>query len=361
MKHIFHILSKCDLGGAEQVVAYLASSGKDDFQYHVCEVFHTYTAYSEVFVERLRQQNVQVHLSPIKQKKWAILLFPFYLFRLAKRYRPSVIHTHTEIPDLSVYIFYYLLSGFLPFKIKYVRTIHNTVLWNSWKRIGRMVEHFYNRKATNVAISENVRKNYIRLYGEERPVPLIPNGVPPASSPEEFPFLIKGKINVLFAGRFEYQKGIDTLVQVVNALETNEKYYFHLIGDGPLKEKMSVSLNGSNNKMYGPVFGLSRYLSSFDFLFMPSLFEGQSMLAIESCMNKTPLIANACEGIVDVVPPGWELLVKDNSLAGYRMVFERLLSELDYTSLTEKAFAYAQERFSLEQMRKKYEALYDSF
>lgn len=360
MKHVFHILSKCDLGGAEQVAAYLASSGNEDFQYHVFEVFHSPTTYSEVFIERLRQQNVRVHLSPFQRKKQAILLFPFYLFKQARRYRPAVIHTHTEIPDLAVYIFYHWLSGFLPFKIRYVRTIHNTKLWNRWKRIGRLAERFYIRRATNVAISENVKKNYVRLYGGERLVPVIPNGVSPTSRPEKFPFLVEGKINVLFAGRLEYQKGIDRLIQVVNALETNETYYFHLVGEGALKEQMAASLNNSNNRMYGSVFELSRYLSSFDFLFMPSLFEGLSILAIESCMNKTPLIANACEGIVDVLPPRWELLVEDNSLTGYLAVFERLLPVLDYSLLTEKAFAYAQDRFSLDQMRKKYEALYNS-
>ena len=31
--------------------------------------------------------------------------------------------------------------------IKYVRTIHNTELWNQWAQIGKKVEYFYSKKA----------------------------------------------------------------------------------------------------------------------------------------------------------------------------------------------------------------------
>lgn len=358
MKHVFHVIAKCDLGGAEQVAAYLASSTNEEFHYHVCEVFHSDSAFSEVFIKELRQKKVSVHCSPFRKKRWAIVFFPFLLFKLAKVYRPSVIHTHTEVPDLAVYLFYHLFAPFLSFKISCVRTIHNTVLWNKWKKIGGVIEHFYARKCTNVAISLRVKENYRQLYGG-RSIPVIYNGLSAAFDKKEFPSLKKGKKNVLFAGRFDYQKGIDTLIQVVNALEKDEGYFFHLVGAGPLKEILVQSLNTSNNQLYEPIFGISRYLSSFDLLFMPSLFEGLSMLAIEAGMNQTLLVANACQGIVEVLPPDWELLVKDNSVEGYLRIFKEVIPSVDYSFLAEKAFDHAVKNFSLHRMQREYEALYN--
>lgn len=60
---------------------------------------------------------------------------------VAQRYKPAIVHTHTEVPDLSTYMFNFF--GWLPNwrKIKIVRTIHNTELWTDWKGIGKMVVH----------------------------------------------------------------------------------------------------------------------------------------------------------------------------------------------------------------------------
>lgn len=64
---------------------------------------------------------------------------------------------------------------------KYIHTIHNTELWNEWKGIGKMVERFYVKHQCNIAIS----------LVEQEP----------------FPYLVENKVNVLFAGRLEHQKG----------------------------------------------------------------------------------------------------------------------------------------------------------
>lgn len=107
---------------------------------------------------------------------------------------------------------------------EYVRTIHNTELWNDWKKIGEIVEKYYRKHCCNVAISPSTQDCYVKEYGGEMP-PIIYNGLREVNQ-KKFSHLKPNKINVLFAGRLEYQKGIDELIAVVTALKDDDRFFF---------------------------------------------------------------------------------------------------------------------------------------
>lgn len=99
-------------------------------------------------------------------------------------------------------------------------------------------------------------------------------------------------------------------------------------------------------------------MGSFDFLFMPSNYEGFGLISVEASLTRTPIIVNWCAGVNETLPEDWPLKVMDNNVADYIDLYKNKLLSFDYKELADKAYKYAQEHFSLEKMQKEYEILY---
>jgi len=288
-------------------------------------------------------------------ERLAALTFPLWFIFLFFRYRPAVIHSHTEMPDLATYAFFKLFPPLLR-RCKVERTIHNTRLWTGLERTGRCVEAFFIKNNSNVAISPSVLDSYAKKYGC-RP-PIIYNGVAP-SAQRPFKGLPNEVKNILFAGRFEPQKGIDVLAETIRSMAGDDRYHFHVVGDGGLRGFVEERLTGLRNvTLYPPVHGLSSYLSSFDYLFMPSVFEGFSLLSLEASMAGLPVIGSGCSGLGDTLPADWPLNVRDNSADGYARLFREVIPRADRDRLGTVAREFATANFGIRQMQEGYEKIY---
>ena len=155
------------------------------------------------------------------------------------------------------------------------------------------------------------------------------------------------------------------LCEVLKMLAGDARYHFTIAGDGSqrtLVEQTLADIASSgkplNAQLVPPIFGLAGYMQSFDYLFMPSEFEGLSMLSMEASLNRLPVIANACPGLADTLPADWALLAHDNSIDDYRRIFNELLPTADHDALTQRAYAFAKDRFSVRTMQERYEARY---
>lgn len=354
MMIVFHIISRFDIGGAERVALNISKSRSKDIKYHLIEVAAADSGYTVQFIKEAEDNGVTVHRAKIRNTKLAMLFFPSRLAALIRKFHPSIIHTHTEIPDLSLYLCN-IYPGNLLKNIGIVRTIHNNQLWNGWKWIGKKVERFMQKKASNIAISESTRDSYRDGYGSV--CRIIYNGVE-ATTQKQFPDLVKGKLNILFAGRMEYQKGIDSLIDVVSHYGNDTRFMFHIIGSGTEEVKITQALSKFNNVAFKDRIPLlASQLGSFDYLFMPSLFEGLALTPMEASMAGTPTIINNAKGLSETLPPDWPLKVSNNDLREYIKIFENLGS-LDYNQLQNQAREYTIQRFSLSEMQNNYEKLY---
>ena len=349
---VFHIVTHLDLGGAERVAINIAKSDNPDIEYHIVEVVRGKSDFTKQLISELKSCHINVHRSPVSSKKLGIVLFPLWFILIYLRFKPNVIHTHPEIPDLSIYLFHFLF----PWHKVYIRTIHNTELWNDWKWIGTKVERFFISHHSNVAISKSVLECYGQNYHPSSDIPLIYNGVSETVQ-IPFPHLVKDKRNILFAGRLEKQKGIDALINVINRLKDDGRYFFHIVGSGSLRQDLT-KLQGNNYKLYDKIYGLSGYIGSFDYMFMPSNFEGFGLVALEACLSKTPTIINACKGLIEVFPSDWPLKVHNNSINDFIEIFSKQLPDIYITSLADIAYEYAKAHFSIKQMQNGYEKLY---
>ena len=406
----FHLITHFSLGGAERVAANIAESQTHGMEYHVVEIMRGRTAYTPKFIAELEQAGVRCHRSWMPDvsfhflfERIAALLFPLRMLYIMLRWHPDVIHTHTETPDLALYVF----SRLFPFmlrRVKIVRTIHNTRLWTGLPRTAQWVETFFKSNNANIAISDSVRDSYADRFGEVPPI--INNGVAEVEQKDYFNTSTpqgvhlsqvhqqhlntstfntqhstnlntstpplgfcrlpeQEHLNILFAGRLEPQKGISVLCEVLKMLAGDARYHFTIAGDGSQRTLVEQTLaeiaaegKSANAQLVPPIFRLAGYMQSFDYLFMPSEFEGLSMLSMEASLNRLPVIANACPGLADTLPADWALLAHDNSIDDYRQIFNELLPTADHDALTQQAYAFAKERFSVRTMQERYEAWY---
>ena len=378
----FHLITHFSLGGAERVAANIAESQTHGMEYHVVEIMRGRTAYTPKFIAELEQAGVRCHRSWMPDvsfhflfERIAALLFPLRMLYIMLRWHPDVIHTHTETPDLALYVF----SRLFPFmlrRVKIVRTIHNTRLWTGLPRTAQWVEAFFKSLGANIAISDSVRDSYADRFGEVPPI--INNGVAEVEQKNYFNTSTlqhlntsnlntstPQHLNILFAGRLEPQKGISVLCEVLKMLAGDARFFFTIAGDGSqrtLVEQTLADIASSgkplNAQLVPPIFGLAGYMQSFDYLFMPSEFEGLSMLSMEASLNRLPVIANACPGLADTLPADWALLAHNNSLNDYRHIFNELLPTADHDALAQQAYDFAKDRFSVRTMQERYEARY---
>lgn len=352
---VFHIISHLAMGGAERVAINIATSGSAEAEYHVVEVLRGKDAVTESLLAELHEAGVQVHRSCIAHSKLGILLFPLRFLGLMLRHRAEVIHTHTEVPDLSLYLWYRLFGWIFP-RTRYVRTIHNTELWTGWKSIGKRVEAFFQRKRANVAIGRGTAESYRRDYGASAPV--IPNGVQELPQ-TPFPGLVQGARNILFAGRMEPQKGIATLIRTVKQLAERKDIVFHIIGTGSLREEAERELGGLPTvRLYDRMPSLASRLGGVDYVFMPSEFEGLVLFSLESTLAGVPVLANRCPGLEETLPPNWPLMAEENDTDTYVRLLTAPRSAEERAALVAGAQAYVREHYSFAAMRAGYERLY---
>ena len=361
---VFHVISHLDVGGAERVAFSIASSTNPAVDYHIVEVIRGRSAFTQHMIRELRQRHIAYHRSYVPAirfhylfEKLATWLFPLWFLWLFLRYNPAIIHSHTEIPDLAIYRFFQWFPWLLR-RVGLVRTIHNTQLWTGMSHTGQHVEAFFQAHSANIAISESVQESYQKRYAALPPI--IYNGVAPVEQ-RRYAQLKMGKINVLFAGRFEEQKGIDVLIAVIKALEKDERYHFHVMGSGTLQALVEHELSGmSHVSLSAPLAHLSHYLASFDYLFMPSRFEGLSILALEANFNGLPIVGNACPGLRDTLPTDWPLFVANNDMSAYLRLFSVQLQTFSRAQLQQQAYEFVAQHFSMATMQQRYEAVYKS-
>lgn len=369
MKRIFHVVSHFEMGGAERVALNIARSQTDGFEYHVVEVMRGRSAFTQSFLQEMEEAGVCYHRSPIPVlvhfhylfEKLAAVLFPLWFYFVFRKFRPDVIHCHTEIPNWAVYRLFHLFPK-LTVRCCVVSTIHSTTLWHGMKARGRKIEAWLEEHGMHIAISQAVVGHYLRFMlnnGESTVPPIIYNGMQPVSEKKVYPRLVAGRQNILFAGRLEKEKGICHLVEIVKRLKDDRRYFFHILGNGSLSHMVETELSGQENvEICPPLYGIATYLGSFDYMIMPSEFEGLSIMSIESSIEHLPNIINAAPGLEDTLPEDWPLKVKNNDIESYMYLFQEVIPQGCRQQWANQAYSFAQQHFSLRKMQEAYEKIY---
>lgn len=236
---------------------------------------------------------------------------PSYFFKAMRSIRksieqiePDVIHIHSSFAGLFVRSLYL----FKPKKVKIVYCSHG---WSFLmdvpfykKFLFLQIEKLLSRK-TDVIINIS---NFEYEESTKQGIPkhksvVVYNGVddPKQASAVALMTSDPGKINVLFVGRFDRQKGIDILLQALKQQPLPD-IQVYLIGDKVLHDFDYADLP-DNVKIIGWINNeqIDAYYQMSDVVIIPSRWEGFGLVAVEAMRNKKPLIVSNRGALPEIV------------------------------------------------------------
>ena len=167
-----------------------------------------------------------------------------------------------------------------------------------------------------------------------------------------------------FIGRLEKQKGVQYLLDAMQILyEQDSSIYALIIGDGKEKDRLEKYSQSKSCKaiFLGWKENASRYLTSFDIMVLPSLWEGMPNVVLEAMKQGIPVIATSVGGNIEIVEDGITgfLVGPGNSQALAKKIKMVLsLPESEKTSIIKKAKDKVINNFNIDKMVKEFENTY---
>ena len=370
MIKIFLLIASIKLGGSENVALSIAEHCKlarqDDFEFVIVELFPTRDAYALNKKQKLVSQNIRTITLAKTPKRMSLLPGPLRLVYFLLKEKPQIVHSHTDLPDLVLSTTLRILSFFGIKKPKIIRTIHSTQLWPTHFNLGKYTEKAFSdewicgvSEPTLKAYNELRRKYLFPVSAHQQ---IINNGcIIPDRKPHPFN-IDTAKINIAFCGRFEDYKGMDVLIpciQMIYALYPGD-FLFHIIGSGTFQHEIDKLANDYDTVLvYEAVPDIAAKLYDFDYLFMPSHFEGLALMSIEASFAKIPVIATFASGLKETLPHDWPLMFHKENREELMAVFEKIKNKsYDYEKLKNQAFRFVNEHFSMNKMIDTYAELY---
>jgi glycosyltransferase involved in cell wall biosynthesis len=208
-----------------------------------------------------------------------------------------------------------------------------------------LLEKKYPRKFKNIiTVSESLNEKF-GLKGK-----VISNGVDFVD--EE----LKIGQYVLFLGRLDINtKGLDLIIEVFKRLE-NIKLV--VAGDGKDKDNfLRMIQNISNIEYIGRVVGKTKLdlIKNAKFLIMPSRFEGQGIVALESASMGKPVIVSDIPGLRYVVENGFGISFKNEDIEDFKEKINYLWNNEDLIlKMGKKGIEYAK-KFTWDKIASEFE------
>ena len=382
---VIHIITRLDRGGSAQNT-FLTAMGHDKSKFSVGLVYGCSKMMSaddaallRTDLQQLGRAGVSVFHMPALVREinpvldaWATVA----LWRLLRRERPQVVHTHTSkagaVGRLAAW-----LAG-IPLVI---HTPHGHIFYGYYGTVGSAIIRLLERllaKITDriVTLTDRGAQEHVhyKIAGAEK-FATVHSGidlarfrsvqVDPAVKRKELGLPPDGVI-VGTVGRLVPIKGLEWLLKAVpQVLAQFPQACFVIIGDGPLLgelRQMTSKLGISLRVVFlGAREDVPECLAALDLFVLPSLNEGMGRVLLEAMAVGCPVVATRVGGIPDIVADGTTgLLVPPRD--------ERALAEAILTLLRDRSrrAAYGEAarrhvdgRFDVETMVRSVERLYD--
>jgi glycosyltransferase involved in cell wall biosynthesis len=266
------------------------------------------------------------------------------LFRLMRRERPDIVHTHTAKAGTVgrvAGLMYNALAG-KPRQCRFVHTYHGHVFHSYYgkfkTRLFLAVERFLARFATDriVVISEQQRReiNEVFRVGRREQFAVIPLGIDLsayASWRDRRPRLraeLKLKAEDLLIGiigRVTEIKNHRLFLAAAALLKKTigSKVRFVIIGDGNLRrdlEEQARSLGLDDDVLFlGTRKDPENFYPALDIVMLTSLNEGTPLTLIEAMANARPVVATSVGGVTDLLGDPLLPVSQNDRGLGYRI------------------------------------------
>lgn len=214
-----------------------------------------------------------------------------------KQIKPDVIYCHSTWAGLFVR-FPMLFEG------KTCRVIYNAHGWAflrdsaEWKRkVYAGVERILQGQADKIINVSKYEYNAAIHYGlKKNNQTVIYSGISPEKGKVDSQVKLPlGKINLLFVGRFDPQKGLDLLLKAFNSCQRQD-LHLTIIGDNVVGGGVKIEKKNTDRVTFLgwiPHDKLTSYYSACDVVIMPSRWEAFGLVAIEAMKyGKAVIVSN---------------------------------------------------------------------
>src|SRR2546427_146579 len=384
-RYVLHIITRMDRGGSARNT-FLTALGHDRKRFRVSLVYGRSVpltaeeaAPMKIDLERLSQAGVRVSEVPTLVREvrpildaWATLA----LWRLLRRERPALVHTHTSKAGVVG-----RLAAWLARVPVVIHTPHGHIFYGYYGAVASATIRLLERLLATitdriVTLTDRGAQEHVqyKIAGLEKFV-TIHSGidlvsfrslqVDPAVKRKELGLPPEGPI-VGTAGRLVPIKGQEWLLKAApQVLAQFPQACFVIIGDGPLLGELRQLTSklgiGLRVVFFGAREDVPECLAALDLFALPSLNEGMGRGLLEAMAVGCPVVATRVGGIPDSVEDGTTgLLVPPRD--------ERALAEAILTLLRdwsrraaygEAARRHVDGRFDVETMVRSVERLYD--
>jgi L-malate glycosyltransferase len=238
------------------------------------------------------------------------------LFTHIRQFNPDVIHTHRQKENILGSLANLVCALFKGRLTPSVRTAHGAPEFNpkGKQKIQVWLDRFVGRYLQKrvIAVSEDLAKKLTASYPADH-IEVIQNGVDidalkeSAKIPAEFRLNAPHKTHIGIIGRLEPVKRVDIFLDMAAILikQQPDKWHFHVIGDGKLKEQLedqSSSLGISKQvTFHGHRKDIPSCIAALDAIIMCSDHEGTPMTALEALALGTLFIAHDVGGLKEIL------------------------------------------------------------
>lgn len=349
------IIPNLGLGGAEIMVENLSLAlVENGFDVSVVSLYNDNSA----ITERLEKQNIPVFY--LGKKKGIDFKIIFRLYKLYKKKKPDVIHTHLAVMP-------YAIPGAIYAKVPVkVHTIHN-IAKKELTRVNRKISFLFYKyfKVVPVSISPLVRKSVVEEYGLSGSLlPMIFNGIDPKRCIQKSDYHERNNvINILHIGRFSEQKNHLGLIESFKLVHENApNTVLKLIGFGELekviKEKVRELKLDDCVEFLGLKSNVYPYLNEADIFVLPSLWEGMPITLIEAMITGLPIVATNVGGIPDMIEDKTTGFIVNGENEQIADVLLKLIRDKNLREIVGTAAKESSEQFSAQKMAEKYGEIY---
>ena len=235
--------------------------------------------------------------------------------------------------------------------------------------LGKLIDKFTYRSYDRIiCVSKAVREELVKWRPElENKTTVIFNGI----RLENYHFEDRKKHHsenpiIISIGRLTCAKNYYRAIQAVALLKNrlSEHFKYLIAGDGPEYAKMNTLIKELNMdgivKLLGRRENIPELLSQGDIFFIPSLWEGFGIAAVEAMASGLPVVASNVPGVRDVVGDEAGIFIDPESIDEMANALEKLLNDKNLASRLGSGGLNNAGNFSLEKCADNHLRIYNS-
>lgn len=226
--------------------------------------------------------------------------FSLALQKAVREYRPDIIHSH------HLLVLTALTRKLFP-NLPIIATCHGTDLrqFNNCPHLREYVKKYCRRLDGIIALTNDQKQDIINLYGIAPDKIYTISGGYDETIFNRAPKTITGRVDILYAGKFNRSKGVPWLLKSL-ANSKDHQWHLHMAGSGSgpeLDECMALVKNlGSKVTVHGYVthHQLAAIMKRAHIQVLPSFFEGLPLALFEGLASGCRIITTRLTGFEEI-------------------------------------------------------------